>query len=249
MVLLHQVNPVEPYDTVENLNAQLHHAHQVCGIVAHTKDRGVASVAIRSLAIAAAVLRDPREQDEVFALLRKITAETGWRIGQIYSELQHVWGRDMKDVLGTLAAAPSWSPRNVQLSGELPPAYMHGSGYGPGAASGPGDSLSSLPPPLKGSAVFMGPAVSPGRRPLPVSGSSSIADSRARHLRMHSTVSVASITSAPGASSSAHSSPSISAPTPHRPPMMNPLMHADFSLPDHPYKAFYRPPNDSTHFN
>ena len=73
---------------------QLHHAHQVCGIVAHSKDRGVASVAIRSLAIASCVLSDPREQDEVLEMLDKIHTETGWRLGKVHAELKNAWGWD-----------------------------------------------------------------------------------------------------------------------------------------------------------
>ncbi|GKT85715.1 C6 zinc finger domain-containing protein [Colletotrichum tofieldiae] len=91
--LLAQTNPMEPGKASEEMRAlQLHHAHQVCGIVAHTKDRGVASVAIRSLAIASAVLTDPREQEEVLEILDKIHAESGWRLGKIHSELKKTWG-------------------------------------------------------------------------------------------------------------------------------------------------------------
>ncbi|KAJ0155279.1 hypothetical protein CTA2_12929, partial [Colletotrichum tanaceti] len=91
--LLAQTNPMEPGKASEEMRAlQLHHAHQVCGIVAHTKDRGVASVAIRSLAIASAVLTDPREQDEVLEILDRIHAESGWRLGKIHAELKKTWG-------------------------------------------------------------------------------------------------------------------------------------------------------------
>ncbi len=92
MVLLHQINPLERPDSVENEEALQHHARQVCGIVAHTKDRGVASVAIRSMAISASVLKDRREQDEVMAIFFKINKETGWRLGKVHSELQRAWG-------------------------------------------------------------------------------------------------------------------------------------------------------------
>ncbi|KAK2041925.1 hypothetical protein LZ31DRAFT_471442 [Colletotrichum somersetense] len=91
--ILAQTNPMEPGKASEEMRAlQLHHAHQVCGIVAHTKDRGIASVAIRSLAIASAVLTDPREQEEVLEILDKIHAESGWRLGKIHSELKKAWG-------------------------------------------------------------------------------------------------------------------------------------------------------------
>lgn len=70
----------------------IHHAHQICGITAHVKDRGVASVAIRSLAIAAECLVVRREQEEVLSIFEKIEKETGWRVGFIPKELKKKWG-------------------------------------------------------------------------------------------------------------------------------------------------------------
>jgi hypothetical protein len=54
--------------------------------------RGVASVALRSLAIAAECLIDRREQEEVIQIFEKISKETGWRIGFIHKELKEKWG-------------------------------------------------------------------------------------------------------------------------------------------------------------
>jgi hypothetical protein len=92
MCLLAQINPLSPRDSKENRDAQIHHAHQVCGIVAHTSDRGVASVAIRSMAISGAVLTDHGEQAEVLSILEKINRETGWRLEKVLIELQKTWG-------------------------------------------------------------------------------------------------------------------------------------------------------------
>lgn len=75
-------------------SVQLHHAHQVCGIVAHNKDRGICSVAIRSLAIASSVLTDPAEQDEVLDIMGRIASESGWRLGGVTGELKKSWGRE-----------------------------------------------------------------------------------------------------------------------------------------------------------
>lgn len=50
----------------------LSHAHQICGITAHVKDRGVASVALRSMAIAAEVLVVREEQEEVATPIRSL---------------------------------------------------------------------------------------------------------------------------------------------------------------------------------
>lgn len=91
--ILAQTNPMEPARASEEMRVlQLHHAHQVCGIVAHTRDRGIASVAIRSLAIASAVLTDPREQEEVLCILERIQTESGWGLGSVVGELKRGWG-------------------------------------------------------------------------------------------------------------------------------------------------------------
>ncbi|OLN81019.1 hypothetical protein CCHL11_10004 [Colletotrichum chlorophyti] len=115
--LLAQTNPMEPGKASEEMRAlQLHHAHQVCGIVAHTKDRGVASVAIRSLAIASAVLTDPREQEEVLDILDRIHVESGWRLGKIHAELKRAWGW------------PSPAPSAATIPGGAAGKYYDGAG-------------------------------------------------------------------------------------------------------------------------
>lgn len=124
MCLLHQINPLEPASSEENRAAQLHHAHQVCGIVAHTKDHGVASVAIRSLAIAACVLIDREEQQEALAILDRIHNDTGWRLGNVLNELKKAWGwRDEG------AGVPTLAPLG-------PPPGTGGGGGGFGSGSG-----------------------------------------------------------------------------------------------------------------
>lgn len=57
-----------------------------------TSISGVASVAIRSLAHAAEVLTERKEQEEVLTIFDKINKETGWRIGFVYKELKEKWG-------------------------------------------------------------------------------------------------------------------------------------------------------------
>lgn len=105
MCLLAQINPLKPpvrhgRDDDEIRTVQLHHAHQVCGIVAHTKDHGVASVAIRSLAIAGSVLNEPREQYEVLDILQTIYHRTGWNLKRVESELKRAWGWEPPEPLG-----------------------------------------------------------------------------------------------------------------------------------------------------
>ncbi|GAB1318631.1 Adhesion and hyphal regulator 1 [Madurella fahalii] len=90
--LLAQVNPLSPPDSRENRTLQEHHAHHVCGIIAHTSDRAVASVAIRGLALASTVLANRREQNEIITVLERISRDTGWGIGKITADLRRAWG-------------------------------------------------------------------------------------------------------------------------------------------------------------
>ena len=92
MCLLAQTNPAMSTSTQEMHDMQLSHSHDLCGIVAHVKDRGVASVALRSLAIAGECLVSRREQEEVLSILDKIRKETGWRVGFLHKELKEKWG-------------------------------------------------------------------------------------------------------------------------------------------------------------
>ncbi|WYZ45006.1 hypothetical protein EsH8_VIII_000322 [Colletotrichum jinshuiense] len=155
--LLAQTNPMEPGKASEEMRAlQLHHAHQVCGIVAHTKDRGVASVAIRSLAIASAVLTDPREQEEVLEILDKIHAESGWRLGKIHSELKKAWGwRSPTPSHAAVPGAAGGDPRGNSSSSYArsgppgnPPAMATSSAPAPGSSGASAAPMKALVNPL-----------------------------------------------------------------------------------------------------
>jgi hypothetical protein len=54
--------------------------------------RGVASVSIRCLAIAAECLVTRQSQEEVLQIFEKIIKETGWRIAFLRDELVQKWG-------------------------------------------------------------------------------------------------------------------------------------------------------------
>lgn len=105
MILLAQLHPLKLKDTEEMKNVQLDHAHMICGITAHVKDRGVASVALRSLAIAAECLVIRREQEEILKIFEKIRKDTGWKVGFLDKELRVKWG---------------WDPEEAQRSGLEP---------------------------------------------------------------------------------------------------------------------------------
>jgi hypothetical protein len=91
-LLMAQIHPYYSTDNFEMSELQRRHSQMICGIAAHVKDRGVASVCIRSLAHAAEVLTDRREQEEVLRIFEKINKETGWRIGFVYKDLKDKWG-------------------------------------------------------------------------------------------------------------------------------------------------------------
>lgn len=71
---------------------QLHHAHEVCGIVAHSEDRGIRSVSIQALVIVSTVLVELDEQMEVIHVLEKIEAQSGWRLESEKWKLSVAWG-------------------------------------------------------------------------------------------------------------------------------------------------------------
>ncbi|PVI02525.1 hypothetical protein DM02DRAFT_493392, partial [Periconia macrospinosa] len=92
MCLLAQIHPIDgPKDPKMHAMRQ-EHSILICGISAHVKDRGVASVALRSLHIAAECLTERRAQEEVLQIIDKIQQETGWRVEFINKELQEKWG-------------------------------------------------------------------------------------------------------------------------------------------------------------
>ncbi|KAI3320154.1 hypothetical protein HD806DRAFT_248666 [Xylariaceae sp. AK1471] len=97
LCILAQVNPSASKDSEDSRTTQQHHAHQVCGIVAHNKDRGVASVSIRSLVIVSEVLTDYAEQQEVISILERIDRETGWKLTGVITGLKKRWSWEKMD--------------------------------------------------------------------------------------------------------------------------------------------------------
>lgn len=91
--ILSQSHPSKQITDSEGMrNLQLHHAHQVCGIAASTKDRGVIPMTIRCLAIAALVLSEFHEQAEVLGILDRLKNQGGWHLGSVEPELKRAWG-------------------------------------------------------------------------------------------------------------------------------------------------------------
>ncbi|KAI9721930.1 MAG: hypothetical protein M1812_001887 [Candelaria pacifica] len=155
MCLLAQMNPTMSTDVDEMHDMQMSHAHQICGIVVHVKDRyvlrhvismrrltlcsGVASVALRSLAIAAECLTVRREQEEVLQIVEKIMKETGWRVGFLKKELPEKWGWNQEEPLH-----PQQQPQPQQQ--QMPTAMMQNQVPYQFQPSPQGSTQSSLPP-------------------------------------------------------------------------------------------------------
>ncbi|KAI1266988.1 hypothetical protein F5Y18DRAFT_353870 [Xylariaceae sp. FL1019] len=118
LCILAQANPSTPKDSQDARITQQHHAHQVCGIVAHNKDRGIASVCIRSTALVAEVLTDLSEQEEVISILERIDAETAWRLGAVVKGLKKTWGweKDRTPSLASSVAAGIGMPTSILSS-------------------------------------------------------------------------------------------------------------------------------------
>ncbi|KAH6889213.1 C6 zinc finger domain-containing protein [Thelonectria olida] len=98
--ILAKHHPVEQVRCADGMRSlRLHHAHQICGIVTHTKDAGIAPVAIRCLATAASVLREYREQSEVLDMLERIKSQSGWHTDGAELELKRAWGWERSRIL------------------------------------------------------------------------------------------------------------------------------------------------------
>lgn len=72
---------------------QLYHARQACGIIAHTTDCGVSSLAMRSLAIVGPLLTEPREQEEVLTILATLRQRSGLQLFSIEKGLKEAWAK------------------------------------------------------------------------------------------------------------------------------------------------------------
>lgn len=153
MVLLASVHPMADASTNPQLademaQTRLHHARQICGMVKHAKDRGIAAASIRCLAVAAEHLNVRREQEEVFEIFERIRVETGFRVAFINDELKEKWGWNSTSAVDqygnatgqstasafysqpsgpatTMSVPPSAQARQKPPSGIVNPLYKH----------------------------------------------------------------------------------------------------------------------------
>jgi hypothetical protein len=73
---------------------QLHHAHQICGIVAHSRDRSIWTVAVRSIEIAAPSLVDLQEQEESLRILDRMNTRGSQWLRDVVYRLRNGWDQD-----------------------------------------------------------------------------------------------------------------------------------------------------------
>ncbi|KAH7035800.1 uncharacterized protein B0I36DRAFT_96946 [Microdochium trichocladiopsis] len=242
--LLAQMNPLSPRNSEEAKAIQLHHAHQVCGITAHTQDHGVASVSIRSVALVAEVIEDHAEQQEIAQILEKIDHDTGWKLAGIIKQLRSVWGWEkMGQSGGLVASATLQPPRNPGTPNSL---SSRGSSHGAKAENnGPQQRLSA---PTAYTAMSYGNGHQHGHlngmQPRQQQGMQQTEPSMqplgVTALPSAPPVSADSPISRRGSMAVATSTAPVAAPRPMR---VNPLSFADFSLPNHPYQNWYEPPS------
>jgi hypothetical protein len=160
MVLLAQINPAMSVDSSEEMREmQIRHSQLICGITAHVKDRGVASVALRSLAIAAECLTNRREQEEVLQIFTKIRQETGWNVGFVNKELKEKWGWNNASPHAQAMQMPhSHSPQSIPVSAPLQQQVPLRAYQSAGPSNGPAFMASSS---------TMAPTSTPPRAPVP----------------------------------------------------------------------------------
>ncbi|KAM0246366.1 hypothetical protein ACHAQJ_010260 [Trichoderma viride] len=103
--ILTQTHPMEQIMVSDEMSSlQLHHAREVCGIVAHTEDRCMGPISIQALLLASAVLTDDKEQIEVLEILQRMKAQMGYPRRDTEEHLKAAWGWD------------TTGPRNMPLS-------------------------------------------------------------------------------------------------------------------------------------
>lgn len=68
------------------------HAHEICGLVASSKDRSVANISIHCLALAAESLDNQKIQSEALGIFDTIAKDTHWHVDPVKEDLKRTWG-------------------------------------------------------------------------------------------------------------------------------------------------------------
>ncbi|KAL7795136.1 hypothetical protein V8C37DRAFT_414814 [Trichoderma ceciliae] len=93
--ILTQTHPMEQTMLSDEMSTlQLHHAREVCGIVAHTEDGCMGPISIQALLIASAVLTNHEEQMEVLEILQRMKTQIECAQRDAEEHLKATWGWD-----------------------------------------------------------------------------------------------------------------------------------------------------------
>ncbi|KIW01853.1 uncharacterized protein PV09_06702 [Verruconis gallopava] len=190
LVLLSRLNPMDPRNkSAEMRDMEQENAMMICGIVTHTKDRGVACVSIRSMAIASENFTDAQQQNEVLAVIKSIAESSGWNLGAVLPGLLKQWGWTAPPDSPSSVTRP---PQQQQAPAPPPlptlpqmPQHPQPSVAGPSAAPirvqsfpqigvhahqqpAPSHQQQSMTPPSQGHGALQQQSPSQARNPLPV---------------------------------------------------------------------------------
>ncbi|KAJ5397863.1 hypothetical protein N7509_005976 [Penicillium cosmopolitanum] len=91
-ILLARTHPMEPDFRTEMKEMQQAHAYDICGLAVGLKDRGLAKISIRCLAIAAESLESREAQEEALRILTATAKDTIWSSQSIENDLRQHWG-------------------------------------------------------------------------------------------------------------------------------------------------------------
>ncbi|KAJ5893637.1 hypothetical protein N7495_005328 [Penicillium taxi] len=91
-ILLAKSHPMKSSIYLVMNKIQQTHTYDICGLAANTKDKSVANISIRCIAIAAECIEARESQEEVLGIFDSIAKDTSWHTGPIKEELKHRWG-------------------------------------------------------------------------------------------------------------------------------------------------------------
>ncbi|OQE94180.1 hypothetical protein PENNAL_c0004G09570 [Penicillium nalgiovense] len=91
-ILLAKTHPFQSEFDENMRKMQRSHAHEMCGLIAHTTDRGVAHISLYFLVLAAECLETRESQEEVLGIFDTITQVTGSSPETIKNDLKQIWG-------------------------------------------------------------------------------------------------------------------------------------------------------------
>ncbi|KGO63844.1 Protein of unknown function DUF3468 [Penicillium italicum] len=115
-ILLAKTHPFQSEFDQDMRKMKLNHAYEMCGLIAHTKDRGVADISFYFLTLAAECLETREAQEEVLGIFDTITKVTGRSAEPIKNDLKQLW---------------SWAEAHPHT---VTPAQMHSHFYEPDPA-------------------------------------------------------------------------------------------------------------------